>query len=109
MSRDNSELLTEITKTIEEQMKDEVLEASDLEVIPVMIDFHSPDERIMVPMSWKLTTKQKNNVDAAWKLLLDGRHPHEPLKVLDDFFERAPSLPDGLTESSGSHQSAPTL
>jgi hypothetical protein len=109
MSRDNSELVTEITKTIEEQMKEEVLEAADLEVVPVMIDFHSPNEAIMVPMSWKLTTKQKNNVDSAWKLLLDGRHPHKPLEILDDFFKRAPSLPNVLTESGGSRQSAPTL
>ena len=89
MSRDASARVSEITKTVEEQVKEEVREATEVEVFSVMIDFHSPKQSLAIPMSWKLTTKQKQNVDEAWQSLLDGLHPQRPLRALDGFFRRA--------------------
>ncbi|MBI2481871.1 MAG: hypothetical protein HYV60_25460 [Planctomycetia bacterium] len=88
MSRDNSARVSEITRTVEEHVKEEVREATEVEVFSVMIDFHSPNASLGIPMSWKLTTKQKNNVDSAWESLLSGKHPQRPLDALDQFFAR---------------------
>jgi hypothetical protein len=88
MSRDNSARVSEITRTVEEHVNDEVREAAEVEVFSVMIDFRSPNTSLGIPMSWKLTTKQKNNVDSAWESLLNGKHPQQPLDTLDRFFAR---------------------
>jgi hypothetical protein len=88
MSRDNSARVSEITRTVEEHVKEEVRQATEVEVFSVMIDFHSPNTSLGIPMSWKLTTKQKNNVDSAWASLLNGKHPQQPLDTLDQFFAR---------------------
>jgi len=88
MSRDNSDRVTQITKTVERHVEEEVREATELEVYSVMIDFHSPNKTLRIPMSWKLTTKQKANIDNAWDSLVRGEYLQDPLEVLDKFFER---------------------
>ncbi|MEX0819019.1 MAG: hypothetical protein WD070_05490 [Pirellulaceae bacterium] len=88
MSRDDSARSLEITRTVEEQLNEEIRQAKEVEVFSLMIDFHSPNKSLMVPMSWKLTAKQKNNVDQAWDSLLQGHHPQSPLSSLDRFFAR---------------------
>ncbi|HUG70734.1 MAG TPA: hypothetical protein VMM76_23495 [Pirellulaceae bacterium] len=88
MSRDTSARVSEITRTVEEHVNEEVREATEVEVYSVMIDFHSPNKSLRIPMSWKLTTKQKENVDLAWESILRGEHPQKPLEALDEFFER---------------------
>jgi hypothetical protein len=45
-------------------------------------------------MSWKLTTKQKANVDLAWESVVRGKHPQRPLDALDEFFERVERRPE---------------
>jgi len=109
MSRDNSERVSEITRTVEQHVRDEVRKATEVEVYSLMIDFHSPNKSIRIPMSWKLTTKQKKNVDEAWESLLNGDHPQDPLDFLDVFFGRAPSPSIERTASGRSDHSAPTL
>jgi hypothetical protein len=94
---------------VEEQVQDEAREATEVEVYSLMIDFHSPNKSILIPMSWKLTDKQKQNVDEAWESLLRGEHPQRPLDVLDDFFGRAASLSPERTAAGQSNHSAPTL
>jgi len=109
MSRDNSERASEITKRVEEQVQDEAREATEMEVYSLMIDFHSPNKSFLIPMSWKLTNKQKQNVDEAWESLLRGEHPQRPLDVLDDFFGRATNLSPERTAAGQGNHSAPTL
>lgn len=109
MSRDHSERVSEITKTVEEQVQREVRAATEVEVYSLMIDFHSPNKAIRIPMSWKLTAKQKQNVDEAWESLLNGEHPQDPLDFLDDFFARDAIRPAERTATEPSHHSAPTL
>lgn len=88
MSFDDSSRVSTITKTVEAHAEKAARETTELEVFSVMIDFHSPEPSLRVPMSWKLTTKQKANVDNAWDSLAAGMHPHHPLLELDQFFER---------------------
>ncbi len=95
MSRDNTARVSAITRTVEEHVKEEVRKATEVEVFSVMMDFHSPNKSLGIPMSWKLTTKQKNNVDSAWESLLRGKHPQQPLETLDQFFARVPATPGG--------------
>ncbi|MEO8495805.1 MAG: hypothetical protein ABI614_12090, partial [Planctomycetota bacterium] len=109
MSRDNSERASEVTRTVEEHLRERARRSREVEVYSLMIDFHSPDESIRIPMSWKLTTRQKQNVDEAWESLLGGQHPQNPLGYLDGFFERAAGSSQGLTETGQVRQIAPTL
>jgi hypothetical protein len=109
MSRDDSERASEITKTVEEHVQEEAREATEVEVYSLMIDFHSPNKSILIPMSWKLTNRQKQNVDEAWESLLRGEHPQRPLDVLDDFFGRAASLSPERTAAGQGNHNAPTL
>jgi hypothetical protein len=53
----------------------------------VTIDFH-PTEDVRIPLSWKLTHRQKQNLDAAWQKIVAGLHPHRPLEKLDALFLR---------------------
>ncbi|MCA9121844.1 MAG: hypothetical protein H6822_11795 [Planctomycetaceae bacterium] len=94
MSRDNSNRVSEITKTVEERADEEIRDATEVEVYSVMVDFRSPDKSLRIPMSWKLTTKQKANIDDAWNAIVDGVHPLAPLEELDQFFDRIDSRRD---------------
>ncbi|MBC8352532.1 MAG: hypothetical protein H8E66_11120 [Planctomycetes bacterium] len=89
MSRDNSERVLDISKAVEETTKKNLREETEIQVYSVMIDFHSPDKSVKIPMSWKLTTKQRRNIDVAWESLLARKHPQKPLEQLDKFFKRA--------------------
>ncbi len=85
-SRDRAASMEGLREAVEEKMR----EIEELEVVSVIFDFHSPDATVQIPMSWKLTERQKRNIDHAWQALLDGDHPHQPLQQLDRFFRRLP-------------------
>ena len=87
MSRDTSARVSGIKEVVDDQVKKEIRQATEVKVIPLMIDFHSPNDSIMIPMSWKLTTRQKKNIDEAWRTLMDGKHPKKPIKILDTLFK----------------------
>jgi len=79
-----------------EMQRDAVAErlevVAELEVQSVLFDFHSPDG-VLIPLSWKLTERQKQNIDQAWRSVVAGAHPHQPLGQLDQFFSRADRQP----------------
>ncbi|MDP6445441.1 MAG: hypothetical protein QF805_16700 [Pirellulaceae bacterium] len=56
-----------------------------LRIESVVFDFHSP-QPVRIPLSWKLTERQKRNIDEAWEMVLSGEHPGRPLRVLDRYF-----------------------
>ena len=70
--------------------------ARGLTVEAVVIDFHSATPGLLVPLSWKLTNKQKQNIDKAWRLVVQGNHPQQPIATLDRFFQ--PRLPNETDE-----------
>lgn len=73
----------------------------DLFVESVVFDFQ-PVDHVRIPMSWKLTTKQKRQVDRSWDLLVQGKLPYQPLEVLDRYFDRV----QGATPSAVDAQQA---
>jgi hypothetical protein len=83
---------------MQETFEDTIEKVAELEVVQVMFDFHSPED-VLIPLSWKLTESQKQNIDRAWQLLIDGEHPHKPLETLDRFFEQAERQPKKLAET----------
>ena len=86
MSRDAFEIAKDVQESVK-QVEEEVIAATEIEVIPVMIDFQSPNKSIAIPMSWKLTSKQKDNVQQAWTSLTNKGYRQRPLKKLDSFFK----------------------
>ena len=62
---------------------------TELQVESVMFDFH-PAEDVRIPLSWKLTARQQRQIDLAWRNLVDGAYPHQPLAILDRYFQRVP-------------------
>ncbi len=62
---------------------------NDLLVESVVFDFQ-PVDQVRIPMSWKLTTSQKRQLDRAWLQLVEGRLQFQPLDVLDRYFARIP-------------------
>lgn len=66
---------------------------TELHVESVIFDFQ-PVDQVQLPMSWKLTTKQKRQIDNSWQALVAGQLPLKPLEVLDRYFPRhGPSTP----------------
>ncbi len=86
MSRDVRTIASTIETTVK-QFEENVRETSDVEVFPIVIDFRSPDPDTMIPMSWKLTSGQKENILGGWQVVADREHQEDPLKLLDEFFE----------------------
>jgi hypothetical protein len=62
---------------------------SDLQVESVVFDFH-PADGVPIPLSWKLTARQRRQIDHTWLNLVNGHYPHKPLATLDRYFDRAP-------------------
>jgi hypothetical protein len=88
------------------QARDRRRRTHDLFVESVVFDFQ-PVDHVRIPMSWKLTTKQKRQLDHSWDLLVQGRLPYQPLEVLDRYFDRvqsdrrtSPSTLEAATQSS---------
>lgn len=73
-------------------VRDRMYEVDNLQLVSVLFDFHSPSP-VMIPLSWKLTESQKRNIDEAWEVLVAGKHPHNPIAVLDQYFMRIDDEP----------------
>ena len=78
--------LLEMDQAMVDQAAEKLQKISELTVASAMFDF-CPHVKVRIPLSWKLTTRQKQNLDDAWRVLREGAHPGRPLAVLDRYFE----------------------
>jgi hypothetical protein len=60
-----------------------------LSVSAVSFEFHPP-QNDWIPFSWKLTARQKLNIDEAWCRLVEQDPTNPALAFLDDYFTRRP-------------------
>ena len=58
-------------------------EVDRLQLISVPFDF--PSNKVMIPLSWKLTKNQKRNIDETWEEMV-GKKPHKSIGILDNYF-----------------------
>ena len=81
----DEELIADMEATVLD-LSDRMNQAELLELVPVLFDF--PPTNVKIPLSWKLTKKQKSNIDAAWADMVDNE-PHPSVALLDEdyFFE----------------------
>jgi len=79
--------LLEMDESMVDRAAEKLKKISDMSVASVLFDFR-PAKDVRIPLSWKLTTSQKQNIDDAWSHLVDQEPPHPALKVIDDYFER---------------------
>jgi hypothetical protein len=92
----NSEIDRQFVATDDElRMTKQMLQSSqqrqeqlrELLVESVVFDFH-PVDGVRLPMSWKLTARQQQQIDNAWTELVNGNYREQPLSVVDRYFER---------------------
>jgi hypothetical protein len=76
-----------VAEKLLERVQERGRRAAELVVESVVFDFQ-PVDHVRIPMSWKLTTKQKQQVVHAWHQMAEGRLPAQPLAVLDKYFTR---------------------
>ena len=75
----------------------------ELLVESVVFDFQ-PVDQVRIPMSWKLTTRQKQQLDRTWRRLVEGRLQYQPLAVLDRYFAPVPTnLPPAVGQTNQSN------
>ena len=70
-------MLEEVAKKLER--------ISQLTVASVLFDFQ-PAREIGIPLSWKLTAQQKQNIDEAWERVTSAEPRHPALALLDEYF-----------------------
>jgi hypothetical protein len=79
--------LLEMDRAMVEQAAGKFQKISDLTVASAMFDFR-PRRQERIPLSWKLTTRQKKNIDDAWQHVVQQEPRHAALQVIDEYFDR---------------------
>ncbi|MFV1964268.1 MAG: hypothetical protein ACC628_02505 [Pirellulaceae bacterium] len=79
--------LVEMDQTMVDQAADKWKKSSALTVAAARFDFHL-DKDVRIPLSWKLTTSEKQNIDDAWEHVVQQEPRHPAFIVIDDYFER---------------------
>jgi hypothetical protein len=77
----------EMAQVMVDEAAGKLKKISELTVASVLFDFRPP-RNVRVPLSWKLTTSQKRNIDDAWERVLNQEPPHPALLVIDEYFDR---------------------